>query len=166
MTDSRPDHTEREVSGKTSWRMQYGILTTVCALVVGVYAYAAFFGFMATTHRRAADADYNRLVDGFRAGQLNLKVDVPTGFTQLADPYDPAANALYRTAKYGLYDLSYPDSADAHHSMGVILMESGNGPKAVKQFTLALLTDAIHIRLESYRAGQAYHVATGSKHLP
>jgi hypothetical protein len=47
------------------------------------------------------------LVQGFRAGQLNLKKDVPPGLAQLADPYDPSANALYRSGTYRLLDLSY-----------------------------------------------------------
>ncbi|MGO9526359.1 MAG: tetratricopeptide repeat protein [Verrucomicrobiia bacterium] len=88
---------------KNEWR----VLAAVCVLVVGVYAYAAYSGFMATPDQQAADAYYNRLVEGFQAGQLNLKMDVPAGLAQLADPYDPTANAPYRTAKYGLYDLSY-----------------------------------------------------------
>jgi tetratricopeptide (TPR) repeat protein len=47
------------------------------------------------------------LVQGFRGGQLNLKIDVPPGLAQMADPYDPTKNALYRFAPYGMYDLSY-----------------------------------------------------------
>jgi hypothetical protein len=54
----------------------------------------------------AADNYYNLLVQGFRAGQLSLKKEVPPGFTQLADPYDPTANAPYQFA-YGMLDLSY-----------------------------------------------------------
>jgi tetratricopeptide (TPR) repeat protein len=55
----------------------------------------------------AADTYYNLLVRGFRAGQLSLKKEAPTGLAQLADPYDPTANAPYRTAPYRLHDLSY-----------------------------------------------------------
>jgi len=40
-------------------------------------------------------AYYNLLVQGFQAGQLNLKMEAPAGLTQLADPYDPAQNARY-----------------------------------------------------------------------
>jgi hypothetical protein len=67
---------------KNEWR----VLAAVCVLVVGVYAYAAYSGFMATPDQQAATAYYNRLVEGFQAGQLNLKVDAPAGLTQLADP--------------------------------------------------------------------------------
>ncbi|HZP60850.1 MAG TPA: DUF6541 family protein [Opitutaceae bacterium] len=53
-----------------------------------------------------ADAYYNLLVDGLRAGQLNLKKEVPPGLKTLADPFDPSANAAYRT-RGRLHDLSY-----------------------------------------------------------
>jgi hypothetical protein len=79
---------------KNEWR----VLAAVCVLVVGVYAYATYSGFMATPDQQAADAYYNQLVEGFQAGQLNLKVDVPAGLTQLANPYDPTANAPYLAA--------------------------------------------------------------------
>jgi tetratricopeptide (TPR) repeat protein len=71
-------------------------------LVIGVYAYAAHPGFLVSTSLNAADNYYNLLVQGFRAGQLSLKKELPPGFAQLADPYDPAVNV-----PYGLLDLSY-----------------------------------------------------------
>jgi tetratricopeptide (TPR) repeat protein len=83
--------------------MQRGVLGAVCVLVVGVYACAAHSGVLGN----AVDTYYNLLVQGFRAGQLSLKKEVPPGLGQLADPYDPAANALYRSASYGTADLSY-----------------------------------------------------------
>ena len=46
-------------------------------------------------------------MQGFRAGQLSLKKEVPPGLAQLADPYDPAANEVYRFVPYRLHDLSY-----------------------------------------------------------
>ncbi|MGD1021001.1 MAG: hypothetical protein ABSA12_16970 [Verrucomicrobiia bacterium] len=82
--------------------MQHGVLAAVCALVIGLYAYTAHSGYVTSTRLNAADNYYNLLVQGFRAGQLNLKKEVPPGFAQLADPYDPAANA-----PYWLLDLSY-----------------------------------------------------------
>ncbi len=57
--------------------------------------------------RNAADDTYNLLVQGFRAGQLSLKKEVPPGLARLADPYDPTANAIYRPAPYQMLDLSY-----------------------------------------------------------
>jgi hypothetical protein len=47
------------------------------------------------------------LVQGFGAGQLSLNKEAPPGLAQLADPYDPIANAPYRVAPYRLHDLSY-----------------------------------------------------------
>jgi len=93
--------TMAELSGR-----QRGILGVVCVLVIGVYAYTARSGFLESLGRPPADSGYNLLVRGFRAGQLSLKLNVPPGLQQLADPYDPTANALYRS-KYGLHDLSY-----------------------------------------------------------
>ncbi len=83
---------------KNAWRS----LVVVCALIIGVYAYIAHPGYSPSASPNAADNYYNLLVQGFRAGQLSLKKEVPPGFAQLADPYDRAANA-----RYGLLDLSY-----------------------------------------------------------
>ncbi len=82
--------------------MQHGVLGAVCILVIGVYAYGAHSGFLASASLNAADTCYNLLVQGFRAGQLSLKKEVPRGLAQLADPYDPVAYA-----PYGALDLSY-----------------------------------------------------------
>ncbi len=82
--------------------MKYAVLVTVCSLVMGVYAYMAQSGMLEVQSPNAADSYYNLLVQGFRAGQLSLKREVPAGLAQLSDPYDPAANILYRHL-----DLSY-----------------------------------------------------------
>ena len=88
---------------KTAWRS----LGAVCTLVIVVYAYTAQSGLWELLSPNAGDTYYNLLVQGFRAGQLSLKKEVPPGLEQLADPYDPTANARYRYAPYNLYDLSY-----------------------------------------------------------
>jgi tetratricopeptide (TPR) repeat protein len=82
--------------------MQRGMLAAVCALVFVVYVYVAHSGLPVSWGPGAADDYYNLLVQGFHAGQLSLKIDVPPGLAQLADPYDRKANAAY-----GLLDLSY-----------------------------------------------------------
>jgi hypothetical protein len=91
--------------------MQRGILVAVCALVIGVYACLARSDEWESLSPNAADSSYNLLVQGFRAGQLSLKKDVPTGFTRLADPYNPTANTPYRepyrSGPARLHDLSY-----------------------------------------------------------
>ncbi|MGA2605669.1 MAG: hypothetical protein ABSG14_15735, partial [Verrucomicrobiia bacterium] len=68
----------------------------VCALVIGVYACAAHSGIPVSGRMSAPDNYYNLLVQGFRAGQLSLKKEVPPALVQLADPYDPSAYASYR----------------------------------------------------------------------
>ena len=82
-------------------------LAAACTLVIGVYAYTAHLSDTELLFPNAADASYNLLAQGFRAGRLSLKKEVPPGFAQLADPYDPIANAPYRSAPYFLNDLSY-----------------------------------------------------------
>jgi tetratricopeptide (TPR) repeat protein len=88
---------------KNAWRS----LAAVCVLVVGVYAYMAQSGVLELVSLDAADTHYNLLVQGFRAGQLSLKKEVPPEFAQLADPYDPAVSSPYAGPPYRLLDLSY-----------------------------------------------------------
>jgi tetratricopeptide (TPR) repeat protein len=76
-------------------------------VVIGIYAYTAHSGVLLSGSLSAADNHYNLLVQGFRAGQLNLKKGVPVGFAQLSDPYNPAQNARYQFAPYGMLDMSY-----------------------------------------------------------
>jgi len=86
----------------------WAMLGTVCALVVGFFAWSARPGYLEISLVRAEDSYYNLLVQGFCAGQLNLKTEVPPGLAQLADPYDPGANTQYRGADgHPLHDLSY-----------------------------------------------------------
>ncbi len=77
-----------------------------CALVLAFYAWTLAPSKSDWGNRDARGAYYNLLVDGFRAGQLSLKAEVPAGLAQLADPYDPQANAVYR-AQGHLHDTSY-----------------------------------------------------------
>jgi len=106
MIDSGSDGGRAEAMGAKSRWIQNGILGAICAVVVGGYVYTARSGGMELSSPNPADAYYNLLVRGFRAGQLSLKKDVPPGLAQLADPYDPVANRLYRFG-YQLHDLSY-----------------------------------------------------------
>jgi len=77
-------------------------LATVCALVIGVYAYTAHEGAYTQPILDAASSYYNLLVQGFRAGQLNLKEEAPLVLAQLADPY------TYSPLRPGnMLDLSY-----------------------------------------------------------
>jgi tetratricopeptide (TPR) repeat protein len=88
-------------------RDTWKLLIVVCALVIGMYAYTAPLGRLESSFSDPADDYYNLLVDGFRAGHLSLKKEMPAGFAHLADPYDPDANRPYRGRPYGMNDQSY-----------------------------------------------------------
>ena len=79
----------------------------MCALVIGVYAYMAQSGVLELLSPNAADTYYNLLVQGFRAGQLGVKKEVPPGLAGLADPYDPSTNVRYTGRPHRILDLSY-----------------------------------------------------------
>ena len=92
---------------RTRWA-RWSLLAAVYALVVVVLAWETRSGMWEGASSNAADSYYNLLVQGFRAGQLNLKREVPPGFARLADPYDPGANSEYRmAARQPLHDMSY-----------------------------------------------------------
>ena len=91
---------------KNGWRS----LAAVCVLVIGVYAYMAqapIYEPWKSLTPEAGHSQYSLLVQGFRAGQLSLKIDVPPGLTELPNPYDPIANDVYRERPYKFHDLSY-----------------------------------------------------------
>lgn len=90
------------MSREKSWWIQRGVLGAVCVLVIGVYGYTAHSGALAASSLDPADMYYNLLVQGFRTGRLSLKKEVPPGFAQLVNPYDPVANGPFQ-----LLDLSY-----------------------------------------------------------
>jgi tetratricopeptide (TPR) repeat protein len=93
---------------RSTQRGSWVVLGTICALMIGFFAGSARPGWLGMRTWRAQDAYYNLLVQGLRAGQLNLKTEVPAGLAQLADPYDPAAIAGYLLADgHPMWDLSY-----------------------------------------------------------
>jgi len=103
-TQTQPAPTRAATAAWVPWV----ILGTICALVIGFYAWSARPGWLGMRTWRAQDAYYNLLVQGFRAGQLDLKTEVPPGLAHLADPYDPIANADYLLVDgHPLWDLSY-----------------------------------------------------------
>ena len=92
----------------TAATLPRGILCGLAAvLVLAVLGRGTDPGLLELMDGNPADAAYNELAAGFRAGQLSLKREVPPGLARLADPYDPAASAPYRIAPYGVHDLSY-----------------------------------------------------------
>ncbi len=84
---------------KNDWK----VLGGVCALVIGVYAYVVQPGMVELGSSNAADAYYNLLVQGFRAGQLSVKKEAPPALAKLADPY--VLSTSLRNP--GVLDLSY-----------------------------------------------------------
>jgi tetratricopeptide (TPR) repeat protein len=86
--------------GEIQW-MRHAVFGVVCALVFAIFAWIAP---PVLTNSLAEDSHYNLLVQGFRAGQLNVKREAPPGLAQLADPYGPAVKAAYIS---DVYDMSY-----------------------------------------------------------
>ncbi|MGD1020627.1 MAG: tetratricopeptide repeat protein [Verrucomicrobiia bacterium] len=99
----KPHRKEAEASGRKLPWMQHGVLASMCLLVIGGYAYVVQPGALELGSSNAADAYYNLLVQGFRAGQLSVKKDVPPGLAKLANPY----NLSTYVRPSGLLDLSY-----------------------------------------------------------
>ena len=95
------------MSGTASRLVPWLVPGAVCALIVGLYVGMAAKGVTEWSGTSAAENHYNLLVAGFRAGHLSVDKPVPPDFPKLADPYDPAANAAYRSLPIGLHDLSY-----------------------------------------------------------
>jgi tetratricopeptide (TPR) repeat protein len=75
--------------------VQRAIFCIVCGLITGMVAWMADPQSLLVKKQDARDSYYNLLVQGFQAGQLNVKRDAPPGLARLADPYDPTANAAY-----------------------------------------------------------------------
>jgi tetratricopeptide (TPR) repeat protein len=90
------------------WSLNHAVFGLVCALVIGIFCWSAEPGFFESASPRAEDSYYNLLVQGFRSGQLNVKREAPPGLAQLANPYDPSANASYVwDARCLSYEMSY-----------------------------------------------------------
>jgi tetratricopeptide (TPR) repeat protein len=90
-------------------RLHNIIFGLVCVLVVGMFAWSAESGFFEWSYP-PGDSYYNLLVQGFRAGQLNVKREAPPRLAELADPYDPAANSSIiadADKEHKCFDMSY-----------------------------------------------------------
>jgi tetratricopeptide (TPR) repeat protein len=84
------------------------VLGTVCVLIIGFFAWSAKSGVKELKGAQPADSYYNLLVQGFRAGQLNVKREAPPGLAQLPDPYDMEAGRPYRFIEGSpIFDMSY-----------------------------------------------------------
>jgi Flp pilus assembly protein TadD len=84
------------------------VFSITCALVISIFARSAERGFLESASPRSQDAYYNLLVQGFRAGQLNVKRNAPPELAQLANPYDPVINTPFVWNSHSLLlDMSY-----------------------------------------------------------
>ncbi len=101
----------------------------VCILVIVILAWGAEPAFLALIHPKAEDSCYNLLVQGFRAGQLNVKREAPPGLAQLADPYNPALNAPYQL-----------DAGDMSYYQGKLYLYFGVTPAVVLFWPYVALT--------------------------
>jgi tetratricopeptide (TPR) repeat protein len=91
--------------GTKHW-LSDGTFCVVCGLLVGIFAWFADTSTpLESVFSKVNEDNYNLLVQGFSAGQLNLKEDAPTGLAKLSDPYDPNANSPYLGGKVD--DLTY-----------------------------------------------------------
>lgn len=85
----------------TGWRRL--VVVAACVVVVWTYAWIARPAISQLLgNDQARTAYYNLLVDGFRAGQLAMKIDPDPGLVRLENPYDPLQNGPYR-----LHDATY-----------------------------------------------------------
>lgn len=113
-SDSRHPHLRvpeerrhRDQAGRiTKSLLEIGTVGLVCAAVIWLYAWIANPAISQFGNTKPEDALYNLLVAGFRDGHVSLKKEIPAGFLQLPDPYDPNANRPFRVED-GMHDLSY-----------------------------------------------------------
>ncbi len=91
-------------SARLTRRLGFG---AVAALVITLFWMSAHDGLRELLGGDAAHSYYNLQVEGYQAGQLSLKKDVPPALTRLADPYDPLANRAFRIPPTLADDLSY-----------------------------------------------------------
>jgi tetratricopeptide (TPR) repeat protein len=108
----------------------HAVFGIVCALVIGIFAWIAEPSLsLESKSPRTEDSYYNLLVQGFRAGHLNMKIEAPPGLAQLADPYDPAVNSAY-----------IEDVSDLSYYKGKLYLYFGVTPALVLYWPYASLT--------------------------
>src|SRR5579885_3682577 len=83
---------------RISLRKQCVLLAALCIATIAIFGRIANSGMLECLGSSAQDSYYNLLVDGFRNGQLNLKLNVPEGFARLQNPYDYNASKPYLLA--------------------------------------------------------------------
>jgi hypothetical protein len=94
---------------RRQWASRANGLVLLCVLVVLTFYVRAAWSYEKSLNPQPSPipvaSNYeNHIADSLLARQLNLKIEPPEGLLRLHDPYDPLANAQYRSQ--GLHDLS------------------------------------------------------------
>jgi len=123
------------------------IFCLVCGLLVGIFTWFADTSApFQTVFSKANEDNYNLLVQGFSAGQLNLKEDAPPGLAKLSDPYDPK---ILRTLAAAYAEMGKFTEASSTAKQALALAQT----QSDKSLTTALQTDIrdyqAHIPLRS-----------------
>ena len=82
---------------------EFSLLLALCLAIGGFYVWTARSNGENWKFGREQNDYYNLLIDGWLAGQLHMKVDVPAELLRIKDPYDPAQ----RPPGVGLHDASF-----------------------------------------------------------
>jgi tetratricopeptide (TPR) repeat protein len=96
--------TAEKTSPEPRFRASNMVFWIACALVVVIFACTAKTSLRQLSGPGIQDSYYNLLVQGFQAGQLNLKKEAPPQLALLSNPFDPSLNAPYVN---GFIDTSY-----------------------------------------------------------
>ena len=123
----RASEKEKIPAGDNSWRAD-ALLVLACAFIIVIFARSTEPGFRVLEHPDPKDSFYNLLVEGFQAGQLNLKMDPPPIMAKLANPYDPNNGAYLG------------DICDLTYYQGKLYMYFGVVPALVLLWPFATLT--------------------------
>jgi tetratricopeptide (TPR) repeat protein len=118
------------MSSRWKWQAPFAVAALIIILV---YCWSAETGFFEINSPQPEDSYYNLLVQGFRAGQLNVKRDAPPELAKLSNPYDPAQNAA---SAWDIRHLSYEMS----FYQGKLYLYFGVTPALVLFWPYAALT--------------------------
>ena len=124
---------ENDTSPKrNTQRARLAIFDLFCALIIGLFAAYTNPNSPVETGSRAQDSYYNLQVQGFRAGQLNVKKEVPAELGKIAHPYDP--HDFRDSSQY------VKDVTDLSYYKGKLYLYYGVTPVLVLLWPYTLLT--------------------------
>jgi hypothetical protein len=90
-----------------TWIAKHKALIAFCALVGAYYLWSVWSSGSPIAFNQDRFDNYNLLSDGFLSGHLHLNVVPDPRLLALPDPYDPAANRLFKAQDVSLYDGKY-----------------------------------------------------------